>query len=53
MNDAELQKVTRGLYVYVDFESGQRQLELEMVDLKILLHKHALVSDTIMYICQT
>ena len=37
----------------IDFESGQRQLELEMVDVKILLDKHALVSDTIMYICQT
>ena len=53
MNDVELQKVTRGLFVYVDFESGQRKLELEMVDVKILLDNHALVSDTNMYICQT
>ena len=53
INDAELQKVTRGLYIFIEFESGQRQLELEMTDVKALLDKKSLISDTIMYISQT
>ncbi|MCO5551244.1 hypothetical protein L7F22_004743 [Adiantum nelumboides] len=49
----ELAKITRGLYAFIDFESGEKQLELEMADLKILMDKQALISNTIMYVAQT
>ena len=35
--------VYRGLYVYIDFEMGQKQLELEMTDINLLMTKKALI----------
>ena len=52
LNDSLLEKVSRGLYVYIDFGMGQKQLELEMTDVNLLMTKKALISNTIMYIAQ-
>ena len=52
-NNTVLQKIMRGLYVFIDFASGQRQLELEMQDVRLLLDEQSLISDSIMYVGQT
>ena len=52
VNDNLLGKVSRGIYVYIDFQSGQKQIELEMKDIRLLTDKKALISDTIMYTAQ-
>ena len=52
-NNTVLQKIMRGLYVFIDFASGQRQLELEMPDVRLLLDEQSLISDSIMYVERT